>query len=137
MAADDTNLIFLAIIVIVIAAIVGLFLPKIASDYSSKEVAFKEAAAREIAMIINVLCGYNQEVDVSYELNLEKYTLDASNGIVAVSDSTLTRITGDKMVSNDPTIGKHPYVCNKQISQNPSGQKKITFKANNERIVIA
>ncbi|MFW9876296.1 MAG: hypothetical protein ACFFG0_24635 [Candidatus Thorarchaeota archaeon] len=96
------QLIYKALIVIVISAFIALFFPYVGKVYGSGEVYSKLAVAKDLALLIDTLSAYPGDMHIVYPVDLTGYTIKVNSNRVLIYDSAIGEI--------DPTASVYKFV---------------------------
>lgn len=125
--AKRGQLVFIAIITLVVALFVGVMYPKIAKAYASGEVTLKVVAAKDIALTIDTIYAYPYDIEVEYDVDLSKFVVEISQNDVKV-----------KKPGIDSTAGEYRFVSigNDDPSTTLNNPKKIIFSKEGSELTI-
>jgi len=96
------QLVYKALIVIVISAFIALFFPYVGKVYGSGEVYSKLAVAKDLALLVDTLYAYPGDMHIVYSTDLTGYTLKVNSNEIIIYDSDIGEI--------DPTAGIYNFV---------------------------
>jgi hypothetical protein len=132
------QIVLIALITIVIAAIVGLTYPRIASAYATGAFSLKVSATEDIALIIDTIYAYPYDVEVEYEVDLSKFIIAVSDGKVKLYGSSFVSLdSSNKIVGIDPIFSQYPFLPgNENINFILDKPKKIKFIKNDGKLSI-
>ena len=126
MKKGGSMLVFIAIITLIAALIVGMAYYWIATNYASGDVALKTAAAKDIALILDTMYAYTYNLEIEYNIDLSKFKVEISNSYINVYDKSYN------IPNTDPTLARYSFV---PVKNSPSifldAPQKITFKKEN------
>ncbi|MBI2134977.1 hypothetical protein HYU09_03225 [Candidatus Woesearchaeota archaeon] len=120
------DLITISVIIVILAVVVALMLPKVAKDKATGVVALKTASARDIALNLNVMCSSPYDMKERLIIGLEGFILEISDNRVNVYDRDYVRLDGSKISGKDPTIASYPFSC----------QSRINFVVDSPKILV-
>jgi len=132
-------LVFVAIITLVIAVIIGLSYPIIAKAYATGEVSLKVASARDIALLIDTICAYPYDMKVQYELDLSKFILEFyDNKVKIYSASYVSLGQNNNVIGRDPTYAEYSFVpCNNNLKSVLKNPEKLVFSKKGGELSIS
>jgi hypothetical protein len=131
------QLVFITIIVIVVALLVGLLYPKIAKTLATGDMALKIAATRDIALIIDAIYSSPYDIEIDYDYDLSKLIVDISQSSVKIYDASLVSVDNGIIQGSDPNFAKYSFV---PVDDNPNiildRPKRILFSKTDGRLTI-
>ena len=132
------QLINIALITIVVAAIVGLSYPYIAKSLATGKTALKVAAARDIALILDTIYAYPYDIELEYDVDLSKFIVEISENSVKVYDASLVKISNDnKLSGKDIIFAQYSFVpANEKPNFIFDKPKRLVFKKENGELEI-
>ena len=124
------QLVYKALIVIVIAAFIIFFFPYVGKVYGSGEAYSKLAVAKDLALLVDTLYAYPGNIYVVYSTDLTGYTIKISSNEIIVYDSEIGEI--------DPTAGIYKFIKTdeKIIEAEIKSPKSLAFNKENNEIKI-
>ena len=132
------QLVFIALITIIVAAIVAFSYPYIAKSLATGKTTLKVSAARDMALIIDTVYAYPYDVEIEYDFDLSKFIVEISENNVKIYDASLIEL-GEE----DEIIGRDLFFA--QYSFSPVGEepnfifdrpKKLIFKKENGKLLV-
>lgn len=112
-AVRGTQLLLVALFLVIIALLVGLGYPAIANEYVSGKIALKIAAARDIALVIDTIYASPNDMIIYYDVDLSDFVVKIENKIVKVQS-----------YDRDPTAAQYGFV---PINDDPGVPTPITI----------
>ena len=124
------QLIYKALIVVIIAAFIAFFFPYVGKVYGGGEAYSKLAVAKDLALLVNTLYAYLGDSYVVYSVDLDGYTIKISSDKIIVYDSEIGEI--------DPTAGIYKFIKTdeKIIEAEIKDPKSLAFDKSNNEIKI-
>lgn len=119
MSKRGAVMLFIMIIGLVVSVIVAFMFPIIAKAYASGNIILKVAAARDIAITIDTIYAYPNDLELEYDVDLSKFDVEISDNVVNVDGAEYGFVP----------IGDSPNV----ILNRP---KKIVFQKENDILTI-
>jgi uncharacterized protein YpmS len=112
------------ILITLVIVLVGLFvvfvIPSVAKEYASGKIALKNAAARDIALILDTLYAYSLDIEL-------KYNYDLSGFSVEIEDSKVKISSINKRFS-DPAPGEYYFEgSDKELQFEKENPQLLTF----------
>ena len=104
MKKRGSMLVFIAVITLLVALLVGVFLPMIAETYASQKAALKAAACRDIALILDTMYAYPYDFEMDYDYDLSSFVVNISQNKVRIYDPSFDILT------EDPTRAEYPFI---------------------------
>ena len=77
-------MVFIMIVGLVVAIIAALMFPIIAKAYASGDIILKITAVRDIALTIDTIYSYPQDLELEYDVDLSKFKVEISEGEVKI-----------------------------------------------------
>ena len=133
---EDTNIALIGVILVLIGVISSFFIVKVMLEYSGREVALKEALARETALVINTLCASPYDVEFTYQLDLKGKILEITDQTVIVQNIA-AQLLSNILKKSDVTYGDHQFNCNIAVSGKISDKKGIVFRKEKNQISVS
>ena len=131
------QLVFIAIITLVVALLVGLLYPKIAKTLATGDMALKIAAARDIALIIDAIYAFPYDIEIEYYYDLSELIVDISQSSVKIYDASLVSVDNGIIQGSDPNFAKYSFV---PVDDNPNlildMPKRILFSKTDDGLNI-
>ena len=131
------NLTLIAIITIVVGVAAGLTFLAVGKAYANGSIALKTAAARDIALALNTICSYPQDMEFTYDINLQKFIVKISENTVKVYDKSFVGYTGKDVSGIDPKFSKYSFVCSQKLDFVLDSPKKIIFAKKDGKLAIS
>ena len=131
------QLVFITIIVLVVALLVGLLYPKIAKTLATGDMALKTAATRDMALIIDAIYSSPYDIEIDYDYDLSKLIVDISQSSVKIYDASLVSVDNGIIQGSDPNFAKYSFV---PVDDNPNiildRPKRILFSKTDDGLNI-
>jgi len=134
---EGPNLILITIASLVMAALVVFVFPTEAKAIISGQESTKTVASREIALILNTICSYPQDIEIEYDLKLNDIVIEIKDDKVTAHNKAFVSIAPNKDVSGkDPQSKEHSFVCPIKLTFSLDEPKKILFKKKDNNIEV-
>ena len=131
------QLVFIALITIIMAAIVAFSYTCIAKSLATGKTALKVSAARDMALIIDTIYAYPYDVELEYDIDLSKFIVEISENNVKIYDASLVKLEEDKITGRDPFFAQYSF---SPVSEEPNfifdKPKKLVFKKENGKLLV-
>ena len=124
------QLVYKALIVIIASAIVVFAFVKAGASYGSQEAFYKLAAAKDIALTIDLMYALSGDIEYVYPNDISAYGIEVKDNNV--------RVYNYKLGKNDPTTVAYTYagISNDVIRADINGQKFVKLSKINNQIKI-
>jgi len=131
------QLVVLALMTLVIAIVIAFSFPAVAKQFEEGRYAKKLAATSDLALLLNTICSYPQDTELTYELDLTKFIVSFSEQEVKLYTYFSSSFGKDLNVkSTDILSTSYPFSCDQSLKFALDRPKKIRFTKTNGKINI-
>ena len=129
------RLVLVAIISLLLGAATFMY-PYIAKASDTGTLSLKAATARDIVLLIDIICSQSVDNELIYDIDLSKFIIEISQNKVKINDKSYVSKIGETIQGRDPIAFEYSYVCNQDLKFVLDGPTKLIFKKTDNKISI-